>query len=82
LCLEILRKELWRARPRASCDQFQTLMLAAAVMFGGGFSIIVEGNIPQTKRFSELVVTSYSLLLAVGFGMLFISIVVSMKLVR
>ena len=73
-------RDMWEQRN----TQFQTLVLAATVMIGGGFSLIVEGTLPEGSgvsghRVPDFVVVCYSFFLACGFVLLFLSIVISLK---
>ena len=81
LLLEGAEKErdMWEQRN----TQFQTLVIASTVMLGGGFSLIVEGYLPDTANdgtpIPNWMIMVFSGCLGLGFALLFVSIVTSLK---
>lgn len=61
-------------------QNFQTIILAASVMFSALSTVIVQGYLPLNA--SNIIFVSYALFCALSFASLFISIIVSLEVVR
>mmetsp|Transcript_12782 Transcript_12782/g.24973 ORF Transcript_12782/g.24973 Transcript_12782/m.24973 type:complete len:487 (+) Transcript_12782:38-1498(+) len=68
-------RDMWDQRNA----QFQTLLLAATVMFGAGIAVIVEGQLPENT--SEATIIGFSVSIGFSFAALFVSIILCFRIV-
>mmetsp|Transcript_12990 Transcript_12990/g.18159 ORF Transcript_12990/g.18159 Transcript_12990/m.18159 type:complete len:532 (+) Transcript_12990:176-1771(+) len=68
-------RDMWDQRNA----QYQTLLLAATVMFAAGMAVIVEGELPDDSN--TAVIIGYSASVGMAFAFLFVSIILCIKTV-
>mmetsp|Transcript_16060 Transcript_16060/g.22542 ORF Transcript_16060/g.22542 Transcript_16060/m.22542 type:complete len:524 (+) Transcript_16060:131-1702(+) len=68
-------RDMWDQRNA----QYQTLLLAATVMFAAGMAVIVEGELPDDSN--TVVIIGYSASVGMAFAFLFVSIILCIKTV-
>jgi hypothetical protein len=68
-------RDMWDQRNA----QYQTLLLASTVMFGAGMAVIVEGELPLET--AEGIVIGFSAAIGCSFMTLFVSIILSLRVV-